>query len=134
MNIKRNILIALTAGSLATAGFAMVPTTTTTASAPRSDVPAALAKHATVTLDAARATALAQVPGATVKSEELEREHGKLIYSFDLQVPGKSGVEEVNVSATDGKVVARKHETAKAESREKRKDAHHATKPNTPKQ
>jgi hypothetical protein len=29
----------------------------------------------------------------------LEREHGKLIYSFDIRVPGKPGIEEVQVSA-----------------------------------
>ncbi len=41
--------------------------------------------------------ALAKVPGATVRSVELEREHGRLIYSFDLHVLGQSGVEEGNV-------------------------------------
>jgi uncharacterized membrane protein YkoI len=128
MNIKRNLLIALTAGSLATAGFAATaPQTATptpaqaeTQPAVKSDVPAALAKDAKITLDAARATALAKVPGGTVKSEELEREHGKLIYSFDIQVPGKSGVEEVNVNAINGKVVNKKHESAKTEAREKK--------------
>jgi len=121
MSMKRNILIALTAGSLATAGFAAAP--------PKSDVPAALAKQAKITLDAARATALALVPGGEVKSEELEREHGKLIYSFDIAVPGKSGVEEVNVSAIDGKVINKKHETPKAERSEKQKEHKHAAPP-----
>ncbi len=128
MNIKRNLLIALTAGSLATAGFAATapqtapptPAQAETQGAVKSDVPAALAKDAKITLDAARATALAKVPGGTVKSEELEREHGKLIYSFDIQVPGKSGVEEVNVNAINGKVVNKKHESAKSEAREKK--------------
>ncbi|HZF09735.1 MAG TPA: PepSY domain-containing protein [Thermoanaerobaculia bacterium] len=132
MNIQRNLWIALTAGSLATAGFAAVTPQTTAApqaqAAPKSDVPAALAKEAKVTLADARATALAKVPGGVVKSEELEREHGKLIYSFDIQVPGKSGVEEVNVNAITGKVVNKKHESAKAESREKRMER----KPSTP--
>lgn len=139
MNIKRNLLIALAAGSLATAGFAATPqtqatttttqTTTTQQTAPKSDVPAALAKKAKVSLDAARATALAEVPNGTVKSEELEREHGKLIYSFDIEVPGKTGVEEVNVNAIDGKVVNKKHESAKTESREKKMEHRHSTAP-----
>jgi hypothetical protein len=125
MNIKRNILIALSAASLATGAFAAtpppappVPAQAETQPAVRSDVPPALAKKAKITLDAARATALAQVPNGAVKSEELEREHGKLIYSFEIQVPGKSGVEEVNVNAINGKVVNKKHESAKTEARE----------------
>ena len=43
---------------------------------------------------------------------ELERETGKLVYSYDLKVAGKSGMEEVNVSAMTGKVLAREHESA----------------------
>lgn len=129
MNVKRNLLIALSAASLATGAFAAtpppaapVPAQAETQGAPvKSDVPPALAKKAKITLDAARATALAQVPNGTVKSEELEREHGKLIYSFDIVVPGKSGVEEVNVNAITGKVVNKKHESAKSEAREDKK-------------
>jgi hypothetical protein len=72
-----------------------------------------------VTESAARAIAMARVPGAQVKSHELEREHGKLVYSYDLAVPGKSGIEEVQVDARTGKIVAVEHETPKAEQREK---------------
>jgi uncharacterized membrane protein YkoI len=57
-----------------------------------------------------------------VRSEELEKEHGKLIYSFDIAVPGKSGVEEVNVDAITGKVVAKHHESAKDEQKEEAKE------------
>jgi len=122
--MKRTLIIAFTAAALtAAASFgATAPqaktTTPQTQAAPRSDIPADLAKQAKITLEAARATALAKVPGGTVKSEELEREHGKLIYSFDIQVPGKSGVEEVNVSAITGKVLAKKHESARTEKKE----------------
>jgi uncharacterized membrane protein YkoI len=66
----------------------------------------------------ARATALKEVPNGTVKSSELEKEHGKLIYSYDITVPGKSGVEEVNVNAVDGSVVGKMHESAKTEKKE----------------
>ena len=66
----------------------------------------------------ARATALGQVKNGTVKSEELEREHGHLIYSSDIEVPGKSGIDEVNVDAMTGKVIARTHEGPKAERKE----------------
>jgi uncharacterized membrane protein YkoI len=54
---------------------------------------ATLQAEAKVTEAAARTTALAQVPNGTVKSSELEREKGKLIYSFDITVPGKTGIE-----------------------------------------
>ena len=79
---------------------------------------AALMKEAKITRKAATVTALAQVPGAKVKSSEIERENGKLIYSFDLSVKGKSGIEEINVDAITGAVVNHEHEGAKAEKAE----------------
>jgi hypothetical protein len=90
---------------------------------PRSTVPPELAKQAKVTLDAARTTALAKVPGGVVQSEELEKEHGKLVYSFDIKVAEKAGVEEVIVSAISGNVLGKHHETDKAEKAEKQLDA-----------
>src|SRR5205823_11902610 len=66
---------------------------------------AALQKEAKISEADARATALKEVPNGSVKSEELEREHGKLIYSYDITVPGKSGIDEVNINAIDGTVV-----------------------------
>ena len=84
---------------------------------------AALQKEATISEETARATALKQVPNGTFKSSELERENGKLIYSFDITVPGKTGIDEVNVNAIDGSVVARSHENAKAEKKEKAAEA-----------
>jgi uncharacterized membrane protein YkoI len=135
MSMKRNLMIACTAASLMTAGslFAAgtqvktakattTTTQTTTTTKVRSDVPADLAKGAKVSLDTARATALAKVKNGTVRSEELEKEHGKLIYSFDIVVPGKSGVEEVNVNAVTGKVVNKHHESAASERREAAKE------------
>jgi len=79
---------------------------------------ATLRKEAKITEEAATATALAQVPNGKIKSSELERENGKLIYSFDISVPGKSGIDEVNVNAIDGTVVAKSHEGPKAEKKE----------------
>ncbi len=79
---------------------------------------AALQKEAKISEETARATALKEIPSGTIKSSELEREHGKLIYSFDISVPGKTGIEEVNVNAIDGSVVAHEHETPKMEKKE----------------
>jgi uncharacterized membrane protein YkoI len=88
-----------------------------------SNVPADLAAKAKISLEAARATALAKVPKGKLKSEELEEENGKLLYSFDIKVPGKSGVEEVEVDALNGSVIKVGHESAAAEKAEAAKDA-----------
>ncbi|HEX7977887.1 MAG TPA: PepSY domain-containing protein [Gemmatimonadaceae bacterium] len=69
------------------------------------------------------ATAQKEVPDGKIESGEIEREGGKLIYSFDIKVPKKSGVEEVNVDAMTGTVVKKEHETAKAEKAEMKKEA-----------
>lgn len=82
-----------------------------------------LAAEAKITLDSARAIALHRVKNGSVASEELEREHGHLIYSFDVRVPGKSGIQEVNVNALNGAVIGVHHENAATEKREAREDS-----------
>ncbi len=71
-----------------------------------------------VTEPAARATALALVPGGIVKSSELETENHRLIYSFDIAQPNKPGIEEVQISALTGKLVNRHHESPAKEAKE----------------
>lgn len=74
---------------------------------------AALAKPTTedakakITAEAAREIALAKVPG-TVEHEELEKERGRWVYSFEIRPDGANGraVKEVNVAADDGSIVA----------------------------
>ena len=82
------------------------------------DTPGLFAK-ATVQPEAARATALAAVPGGTVTKGELEEEDGALIYSFDIAVPGKTGVTEIHVDAKSGAVVKREHEGAQVNANPK---------------
>ncbi len=80
--------------------------------------------HVKIKEAAARATALARVPGAKVRSHELEFEGGKWIYSYDLKTAGKSGIDEVNVDANTGEVVGGvQHEGPKAEAKEKAAEA-----------
>ena len=55
----------------------------------------ALKAQAKVTEAKAQKTALAKVPGGLIKSSELERERGKLIWSFDIAVPKSRNVTEV---------------------------------------
>jgi uncharacterized membrane protein YkoI len=89
----------------------------------KADTQASLQKEAKISEATARATALKEIPNGVVKSSELEREGGKLIYSYDITVPGKTGIDEVNVNAVDGSVVAKQHETPKAEKAEAVKEA-----------
>lgn len=87
-------------------------------SQPKTDIPASLAKKAKISLDSARTIATHRVANATIASQELEREHGRLIYSFDMKVAGKAGVEEVNVNALNGRIVGVSHEGPAAEKKE----------------
>jgi uncharacterized membrane protein YkoI len=50
------------------------------------------------------------VPNGKIRGLELEREHGKLIYSFEIKVAGKPGITEVNVDAMTGSVGPLEHE------------------------
>jgi hypothetical protein len=96
------------------------------APAVKNKVPANLAAKAKISLDAARTTALAKVPKGQVQSEELEEEDGKLLYSFDIKVPGRSGIDEVEIDALNGSVLNVDHETPAAEKAEAAKDAKEA--------
>lgn len=66
----------------------------------------------------ARATALAKVPRGSVSSAELEKEHGKLVWSFDIAQTGSKNITEVQVDANTGKVVSTKTETPAQEHKE----------------
>jgi uncharacterized membrane protein YkoI len=79
-----------------------------------------LAKEAKITKEEAQATALRRAPG-TVESAELEREHRKLVWSFDIR-NSKGTIDEVQVSAITGKVVRVEHENKRQEAEEKRKE------------
>jgi Peptidase propeptide and YPEB domain len=75
----------------------------------------AKAKTPTITLAQARAKALALHPGE-VKSVELEKEHGRQIYSFDIKTG--DGIHEVNVDSESGKIVEDSKESSSAEVKE----------------
>jgi uncharacterized membrane protein YkoI len=69
----------------------------------------------------ARVIVMNKLPNAIIKEAELEQEHGKIIWSFDITVPDKS-VTEINVDAITGKLVGMEKEDAKAEAKEKDDD------------
>jgi hypothetical protein len=118
----RTFMLAFAGASLmAAARPAVAQQAATNSGSPKIDPK--LAAAAKISLDSARVIALHAVPRGTVASEELEREHGLLIYSFDMKVPGKQGIQEVNVNAITGAVVGVHHESPASEQREKSADS-----------
>lgn len=79
---------------------------------------ASLMKQAKVTRAAATRTALAKVPGGTIKESELENENGALVWSFDITMPKDKNIHEVQVNAMTGAVVSSAIETPKAQAKE----------------
>ena len=83
---------------------------------------AELQGHAKITQAQAVQTALARVPDGKIQSAELEREDGKLVWSFDLARPGTKDITEVQVDAMSGKIVSVENETPKQQAQEKQAD------------
>ena len=79
---------------------------------------AVLKKQTKVTEAQARSTALARVVHGTVKSSELEKENGKLIWSFDIATPKTQNITEVQVDAKTGKIVSTHLETPAKQAKE----------------
>jgi hypothetical protein len=69
-----------------------------------------------------KATAIARhrVAGA-IKSAELEKEHGRMIYSFDIRT-ARGGITEVEINAITGQVITVKKESTADEAKEKAAD------------
>ncbi|HZR05439.1 MAG TPA: PepSY domain-containing protein [Candidatus Udaeobacter sp.] len=79
---------------------------------------AQLQTQAKITKSDAQTTALAKVPNGTVKAAELEKEHGKLIWSFDIAMPHSKNITEVQVDAKTGKIVSVQVETPQDQAKE----------------
>ena len=74
------------------------------------------------------AVAVALVVSATVAGAQGTSTYNKSAAKPTTQAskstqPGKTGVEEVNINATDGSVVGKVHESAKTESKEAAQEA-----------
>jgi hypothetical protein len=82
------------------------------------ELPDSLVKQAKIAEDVAAATAQKRVPNGKIQSVELEREDGKLIFSYDIKTEGKAGIDEVHVSAISGKLLSFEHETPAQERKE----------------
>ncbi len=81
---------------------------------------AKLESKAKITRTDAERIALAKVPGGTIKEGGIEKEKGKVIWSFDIATPGTQDITEVAVDAMTGDVVAIDKETPKEEAKEKK--------------
>ena len=116
--MKKNFVLAVFISALLTGGsLAMAKSAGQEVSANE----AKLAKQAKITRERAQQIALKRAPG-TVENGELEKEHGRLVYSFDIR-NAKGNHRRVQVSAITGRVVRVEHETRKQEEAEKRKES-----------
>jgi len=59
-----------------------------------------------------------QVQTGTIQSAELEEEHGKLIWSFDISTPSTKNITEVQIDARNGRIVSVQIETPAAQMKE----------------
>ena len=85
--------------------------------------PAKLAAQVKVSKADAEKTALGKVPGGSIKEAELEKEAGKLVWSFDITTPGTKDITEVLVDAKTGDVVSMDRETPEKQAEEKAAEA-----------
>lgn len=79
----------------------------------------ATASSAKIARADAERTALAKAPGGVIKEGELEKEKGKLIWSFDIAMPGSKDILEVHVDANTGEVIGTETESESHEKAEK---------------
>ena len=84
-----------------------------------------LTKQATVTKSQAEKIALQKVPGGNIKTAEIENEHGKLVWSFDISKPGTRDITEILVDAKTGAIVTIDKETPLQQAAEAKADKKH---------
>jgi uncharacterized membrane protein YkoI len=89
--------------------------------AKKSKIPAKLEKQAKISPEQARTAALKRAPGE-IEEEELEKEHGKLVYSYDICATGRKDITEVQVNALDGAILSVEKENAAHEAKEQLED------------
>jgi uncharacterized membrane protein YkoI len=122
MKINNIICSVVTIGLLA-GGLAACTTEKEEGKEGKKATEAQLEAQAKITKAEAQKIALDKVPGGTIKEAELEKEKGKLIWSFDVATPGTKDITEVNVDALTGAVVDVSKETVAGQEKEKKEDA-----------
>jgi len=81
-----------------------------------------------ISMKQARTIALKRATGK-IESAELEKEKGKLIYSFDIR-NNKGTITEVQVNALNGEIVSVQEESKQQEKDEKRQEKQEKSKTN----
>ena len=81
-----------------------------------------LEAQAKITKAEAQKIALDKVPGGTIKEGDIEKEKGKLLWSFDIATPGTKDITEVQVDALTGQVLDISKETVADQEKEKKED------------
>jgi uncharacterized membrane protein YkoI len=89
---------------------------------------AKLEAQAKITKAEATKIALDKVPGGTIKEGDIEKEKGKLLWSFDIATPGTKDITEVQVDAMTGQVLDVSKESVAEQEKEKKEDAKKAKK------
>ena len=79
---------------------------------------AELMKQAKITKAQAEQIALAKVPRGTVKSAEIEKEKGRIVWSFDIARPGTRDITEILVDAKTGEIISSQNETPQDQAKE----------------
>ncbi|HKC46637.1 MAG TPA: PepSY domain-containing protein [Gemmatimonadales bacterium] len=72
----------------------------------RRNVPDSLVAQAKITEDSARTLAMSKVPNGVIQTLTLERRRGKLVWSFAIRDPAKSGNTQVLIDALDGSIMS----------------------------
>jgi uncharacterized membrane protein YkoI len=121
MKVNNQIILKVAFLSLMLVGAITLSSINVSAQEKEEKPDATLATQAKITMKKAKSIALARAPGK-IEDAELEKEHGKLVYSFDIR--NKRGtITEVQVNAKNGKIVSVAEENAAAEAKEKTEDA-----------
>jgi len=77
-----------------------------------------LTKQAKITKAEAEQIALAKVSRGIVKSAEIEKEKGHLVWSFDIARPGTHDITEILVDAKTGKIISTQTESPRDQAKE----------------
>jgi uncharacterized membrane protein YkoI len=77
-----------------------------------------LMKQAKIGKAEAQQIALAKVPRGVVKSAEIEKEMGHLVWSFDIARPGTHDITEILVDAKTGKIISTQTESPRDQAQE----------------
>jgi len=79
---------------------------------------AELMKQAKITKAEAEQIALAKVSRGIVRSAEIEKEKGHLVWSFDIARPGTHHITEVLVDAKTGRIISTQTESPRDQAKE----------------